>query len=86
MLDLLGLVQWPAMILTVFAAYLVGSQSKKKRSWGFWVFLVSNGLWVVWGVHDNAIALIVLQVSLALLNIRGAFKNEPKHDRNSSSV
>ena len=75
---MLDLVQWPAMVLTVLAAYLVGSQSKKKRSWGFWIFLISNALWVVWGFHDGAIALIVLQVSLAILNIRGALKNEPE--------
>lgn len=78
MSDVLDLVQWPAMVLTVLAAYLVGSQSKKKRSWGFWIFLISNVLWVVWGFHDGAIALIVLQISLAILNIRGALKNEPK--------
>jgi uncharacterized MAPEG superfamily protein len=77
MTDFLGLIQWPAMVLTVFAAYLVGSQSKKKRSWGFWIFLISNAAWIVWGLHDGAIALIVLQISLAILNIRGALKNEP---------
>ena len=76
--DWLELVQWPAMATTVLAAYLVGSQSKKKRGWGFWIFLISNAMWVVWGLHDGAIALVVLQVSLALLNIRGALKNEPQ--------
>ena len=76
--DYLDLVQWPAMVLTVLAAYLVGSQSKKKRSWGFWIFLLSNVVWIAWGLHDGAIALVVLQVSLAFLNIRGALKNEPK--------
>lgn len=76
--DLMALVQWPAMVMTILAAYLVGSQSKKKRSWGFWIFLVSNAMWIAWGVHDGAHALIVLQISLAILNIRGAFKNEPE--------
>jgi len=75
--ELLNAIQWPAMAFTVCAAYLVGSKSKRKRSIGFWVFLVSNVLWVAWGWHDGAIALIVLQVFLAILNIRGAFKNEP---------
>lgn len=77
MSDLASLVQWPAMLSTVLAAYLVGSQSKKKRSWGFWIFLISNALWIVWGIHDSAGALIILQISLAALNIRGALKNEP---------
>lgn len=71
--DLMALVQWPAMVMTILAAYLVGSQSKKKRSWGFWIFLVSNAMWIAWGVHDGAHALIVLQISLAILNILVAF-------------
>ena len=45
---------------------------------GFWVFIVSNVLWVVWGWHDHAYALIALQVALAALNIRGVLKNEPE--------
>jgi hypothetical protein len=34
-------------------------------------------LWVIWGWHARAYALIVLQFALAALNIRGAFANEP---------
>ncbi len=50
----LDLLQWPAMVVTVAAAWLVASQSESKRSLGFWVFLVSNVLWIVWGWHDHA--------------------------------
>ncbi len=53
------------------------SQSKRRREIGFWCFLISNALWIVWGWHDRAYALIALQVALAALNIRGAYKNEP---------
>ena len=73
----INLLQWPAMIVTVGAAWLVASQRKFKRNWGFWLFLLSNLLWVVWGLHDGAYALILLQICLALLNIRGAMKNRP---------
>jgi hypothetical protein len=69
--------QWPAMAVTVVAAWLIASQQKFKRNWGFWLFLVSNVLWIIWGLHDKAYALIVLQVFLAALNIRGALKNQP---------
>lgn len=65
------------MVVTVIAAWLIGSQSKRKRKIGFWCFLFSNVLWVVWGWHDQAYALVVLQIALAFLNIRGAYKNEP---------
>jgi hypothetical protein len=78
-MDYIDLVQWPAMILTAAAAWLVGSLSKIKRNVGFWVFLASNVLWVIWGVHAHAYALIVLQVVLAALNIRGVQKNDPDY-------
>jgi hypothetical protein len=72
----LNLIQWPAMIVTVVSAWLVASQSKRKREIGFWCFLLSNVLWIIWGVYDHAYALIALQIALAVLNIRGAYKNE----------
>ena len=74
-MEWLDLVQWPAMLVTVVAAWLVASQRKFKRNWGFWLFLLSNVLWVVWGWHDAAYALIFLQLCLGSLNIRGAMKN-----------
>jgi hypothetical protein len=40
------------------------------------VFLASNALWSVWGVHDRAWALVTLQFFLAAMNIRGVYKNE----------
>jgi hypothetical protein len=33
---------------------------------------------MIWGVYARADALIVLQVVLAILNLRGAQKNEPE--------
>lgn len=74
--DWVGLVQWPAMLATVLAAWLVGSNSPTRRNIGFWVFLGSNLMWVAWGLHDGAYALIALQFALAALNIRGVFKTE----------
>jgi hypothetical protein len=76
-MDAFDLLQWPAMVATVLAAWLVSSQRKRLRSIGFWVFLLSNVLWVGWGWHSKAYALIALQVCLAVLNVRGAKKNEP---------
>ncbi len=73
---MLDLLQWPAMVITVLAAWLVASRSARKRKIGFWVFLASNIAWVVWGLQSDAYALIVLQVALAILNIRGVRKND----------
>jgi hypothetical protein len=75
-MDILDQLQWPAMAITVAAAWLIASRSAHKRAAGFWCFLASNVLWVAWGLHDRAYALVTLQFFLAALNIRGVYKNE----------
>jgi hypothetical protein len=83
-MDYIGLLQWPGMVASVVAAWLVASQSKRRRQHGFWWFIASNILWIVWGWHDHAWALIVLQFALATLNIRGLKKNEPATPQSES--
>lgn len=72
----LDLVQWPAMVASLGAAWLMGSNAKPRRNIGFWCFLLSNGLWVAWGLHTQAWALIALQAGLAATNVRGLFKTQ----------
>jgi len=72
----LDAIQWPAMAVTLLAAWLVASRHKARRAAGFWWFIGSNVLWVVWAWHTHAWALIALQVGLFALNVRGALKNE----------
>jgi hypothetical protein len=74
--DLLDLLQWPAMGVTLLAAYLIGSKRAERRILGFSTFILSNVLWIIWGWHDEAWALITLQAGLMTMNIRGIFKNE----------
>lgn len=75
-MDWLNFLQWPAMVVTVAASWLVGSSQETRRNAGFWVFLLSNVLWVAWGLHGGAPALVVLQGALAAMNIRGALKTK----------
>ena len=75
-MEWLDFLQWPAMVSTVVAAWLIASQRKVRRVIGFWCFLASNLLWGIWGWHDRAWAMVVLQVCLAGLNIRGVKKND----------
>ena len=72
----LDFLQWPAMLVTLYAAYLIGSKRADRRVFGFCMFILSNVLWIAWGWHDEAWALIILQLSLMAMNIRGIFKNE----------
>jgi hypothetical protein len=78
--DWLGLLQWPAMAVTVLASWLVASRSERRRACGFWVFLASNALWIAWGLSSGAWALVLLQVCLIVMNVRGAAKNGARHD------
>ena len=77
-MDYIDLLQWPAMAVTIAGAWLVASRSRKRRVIGFWVFLVSNVLWCVWGWHARAYALMVLQVALDVMNGRGVYRNDPE--------
>ena len=63
-------------VVTVLAAWLIGSLRPGRRTVGFWCFLLSNLLWVIWGWHAEAWALIALQVALLAMNVRGIFRNE----------
>lgn len=73
------------MAVTVLASWLVASTSERRRKWGFWVFLLSNLLWVSWGWHTSGWALVALQFSLAAMNIRGAAKNAKQSGSSTES-
>ena len=83
--EVLNALQWPAMAITLLSAWLVASKSERKRSLGFWFFVASNLLWMIWGWHDDAIALIALQVGLFALNMRGVVKNDTAKDPRAST-
>lgn len=72
----LSLLQWPAMAVTILAGWLTASESERRRRWGFTLYLVSNVVWTVWAWHAHAWALIVLQIFLATVNVRGVRKND----------
>lgn len=79
-MDWLDLLQWPAMAVTVGATWLVGAQRPGRREAGFWLFLLSNALWIAWGWYADAWALVALQVVLVAFNLRGAKENDDAAD------
>ena len=74
--EMLSALQWPAMVITLTAAWLVASRSTSKRHWGFWCFIASNIIWIVWAWSEHTYALIVMQLGLFAINIKGARKNQ----------
>jgi hypothetical protein len=73
---MLDLIQWPAMAVTVLGSWLLASRSSRRRAIGFWLFLLCNVLWVIWAIPVHAYGLIVLQIVLAAMNIRGVSRND----------
>lgn len=64
------------MLLTLVASWWVASSHAKRRNVGFWLFTASNILWTAWGLHADAYALVLLQMGLVVLNIRGLKKTD----------
>ncbi len=74
--EILGMLEWPAMAISLAAAWLIASKNPQKRTWAFWMLILGNVLWIAWGWGDTAYALIALNAGLMALNIRGILKNE----------
>jgi hypothetical protein len=74
-MEYIEFLQWPAMVITVLAAWFMGSIRAKRRIVGFWCFTAGNVLWVIWGASHDAYGLITLEIILAVMNMRGLKKN-----------
>lgn len=75
-MNYLDLLQWPAMALTLAASWWVASSHAQRRNVGFWLFMASNVLWAAWGLYAHAYALVLLQLGLVALNVRGMRKTD----------
>ena len=74
--EFFALLEWPAMAISLAAAYWMGSTKAKKRIVAFLLLIVGNLMWIAWGWGQAAWALIALNVGLLALNVRGIRKNE----------
>ncbi len=68
--------EWPAMLISLAAAWWLGSKKPEKRIFAFGLLIVGNLMWIAWGWTDGAWALIALNVGLMALNVRAIMKNE----------
>ena len=74
--NLFAMLEWPAMAVSLAAAYWMGSTKAKKRIVAFLMLILGNLMWIAWGWGEQAWALIALNVGLMALNVRAIFKNE----------
>lgn len=85
-MDWMDLLQWPAMAITVLAAWLVASKSEARRRHGFFAYVASNALWTAWGWYTSAWALVALQAALFAMNVRGVRKNREEGEAAEGSA
>ena len=74
--ELFAYLEWPAMAVTLAAAWWMGSKKADKRVIAFWMLIAGNLMWIGWGWGETAWALIALNVGLLALNVRGIMKND----------
>jgi hypothetical protein len=74
--EFFGMLQWPAMVISLAAAWWMGSRRPGKRIVAFGLLILGNLMWIAWGWGEDARALIALNVGLMALNVRGILKNE----------
>jgi hypothetical protein len=75
-MDYFNLLQWPAMVINILSVWLLTYPARRMRQAGFLLSLLSNVLWIVWGWHVQALAVLGLQLALATINIRGVRKTD----------
>ena len=71
-----ALLEWPAMAISLAAAWWMGSKQPRRRIVAFCMLIVGNLMWIAWGWGEHAKALVALNLGLLALNVRGIIKNE----------
>ena len=84
--EFFALLEWPAMAISLAAAYLLASQKPEKRMRAFILLIIGNVMWIAWGWGEDAWALIALNAGLMALNVRGIFKNEHEAEGKSANA
>jgi hypothetical protein len=62
---------WPAMAMALIGSYLVGNTSIISRRRGFIIYLVSNALWITWGVATHNWPLAIMSLAFCYTSGRG---------------
>jgi hypothetical protein len=68
-------IQYPAAVCTIGGYYFVGSTHAKIRQYGFAVALFGNLIWIVYGALPMQIGIVVTNVCIFLLAVRGYLNN-----------
>ena len=70
------ILDWSGTILIIIAAIILSSKitsHPKNRMWGFIFFLISNMFWIPFAIILQTYGLLITQVILFFINLRGIF-------------
>lgn len=82
---LITILDWIGTIMVLIAAFILSSKKSSKpknRMYGFIFFLISNILWIPFAILLHAYGLLITQIILFFINLRGIF-NCVKINKNS---
>ncbi len=75
---ILFLSQYPALITGIIGAYFVSSTTSKKRYWGFFLWIISDICWALFGLSASGYGLVIMQLIFIFTSSRGMFNNREK--------
>lgn len=68
-----SILQWVGCGLAVIGSFLIALRGKRPDV-GFWLYLISNIVWIVYGDLTHAPGLITMQVVFLLTNALGIYR------------
>lgn len=63
-------IEWLASLIGLLGALLLALHNEIS-GWGFVAFLLSNILWIVWGVRKRAHGLLTMQIGFTVTSLMG---------------
>jgi len=79
------ILEWSGCFTGVLGALLLALNTKHS-GWGFVLFLISNGFWIMYGIENNAIGLITTQVVFTMTSLIGIYRWLISKKREKASI
>lgn len=77
-------IEWAACLAGLLGAGLLAMNDSNISRWGFVAFLVSNLLWIIYGLDHKAYSLIVMQVGFTITSTVGIINWFPYFKRSKA--
>ncbi|MFN3334231.1 MAG: hypothetical protein ACK47M_17110 [Caldilinea sp.] len=70
-----GILEWFAALGTIIAATLVAlDRGRRTTGWGFVLFVVVSVSWIISGIANDAVSIVIQNAALLLVNMWGVWR------------